>query len=164
MDEKRPDENQDANQQGGNSMSTVGTIVTVAGVVALGAVAYEGYKMYDAYQRAQDGESVTRGKTLEEAFGEPMHTGTFTLSEATTWLKSHFREGCEGVIVRTDCAALKKFAPNLNLGEADETYLVMIILDKVSKVMRDSVLVKFEALDSGLKEALGDEGMLVIEP
>lgn len=164
MDEQRPDENQNANQQGGDSMSTVGTIAAVAGVVALGAVAYESYKMYDAYQRAQDGVSVPHRKTLEETFGEPMHTGTFTLSEATTWLKAHFRDGCEGVIVRTDCAALKKFAPNLNLGESEETYLVMIILDKASNVMRDSVLVKFEALDSGLKEALGNEGMLVIEP
>ena len=149
MDEKRPDENQDANQQGGNSMSTVGTIVTVAGVVALGAVAYEGYKMYDAYQRAQDGESVTRGKTLEEAFGEPMHTGTFTLSEATTWLKSHLRDGCHGAIFRADCPALKKYAPDLNLGDELKNYLVMVIVDKSANTMADHVLVKFDALDAG---------------
>ena len=140
-----------------------GTVVAVtAGAVILGVAAYELYKTYDAYQRAHNG--VDRAKILEETFGEPMHTGTFTLNEAVTWLKDHFSDGCNGVIFRADCAGLKSYAPKLNLGENVENYLVMAIVDESAKTMRDRVLVKFDVLDSRLENALGDEGMMVIEP
>lgn len=147
-----------------NTMNT-GTVVAVtAGAVVLGVVLYELYKTYDAYRRAQDGTIAGRVKILEDTFGEPMHTGTFTLNEAVTWMKSKFDTGCKGVIFRTDCAGLKSYAPDLNLGKEVENYLVMAIVDEASKAMRDRVLVKFDVLDSALKDALGDEGMLVIEP
>ena len=142
-----------------------GAVVAVtAGAVVLGVAAYELYKTYNAYQRGHNGVATDRVKILEETFGEPMHTGTFTLGEAVTWMKSHFSEGCQGAIFRTDCAGLKSYAPNLNLGKEEENYLVMAIVDEASKTMRDRVLVKFDVLDSGLEDALGDEGMLVIEP
>ena len=145
-------------------MGTVGAFLTAAGAAVVGAAAYEGYKMFNAYQRAEDGASTDRVKILEETFGEPMHTGTFTLGEAVTWMKSHFSEGCQGAIFRTDCAALKPYAPKLTTGKGLENYLVMATVDKVSKTIRDCVLVKFDVLDSGLEDALGDEGALVIEP
>lgn len=102
-------------------------------------------------------------KILEDIFGEPTRTGTFTLEEATTWLKSHLRDGCHGVIFRADCLELKKYAPDLNLGDELKNYLVMTIVDKSANTMADHVLVKFDALDANLTKALGDEGMLVIE-
>ena len=136
----------------------------IMGAVAVGVGLSATYKALIADQRAEDISATERVKILKGTFGEPVYTGTFTLNEAVTWLKSHLHDGCNGVIFRTDCAELKSYAPNLNMGKDVGNYLVMAIVDKASKAMRDCVLVKFDVLDSGLEDELGDEGMLVIEP
>ena len=143
-----------------------GGIILIAAVAAVTAAVAGGYYLYQthgAYQRAQDDMDIDRSKILEQTFGEPMHTGTFTLSEATVWLKSHIQDGCQGVILRADCASLKTYAPKLDLGRGLENYLVMAVVDKAANAMREHVLVKFETLDENLEEALGSEGTLVIE-
>ena len=140
----------------GISMDTTTIFLTVAGATV--CVAILGTIIWRVY-----GSNGDKSKVLESVFGEPTHTGTFTLSEAMTWVKSHFRTGCQGAIFRADCAALKNYAPDVDFSSGLENYLVMVILDKSGGAMQDSVLVKFEKLDANLEEALGDEGMLVIE-
>lgn len=163
--DKRKSTKEQRTGKGGKIMGTMSTIAVIGGVVAVAATAYYLHQnqSQDTFQRTQNNVSIDHGKILEQAFGEPMHTGKFTLSEATTWLKSHFREGCEGIIFRSDCAALKAYAPNIDLGKGSEHYLIMAMVDKSANTMQDHVLVKFETLDANLNEALGNEGMLVIE-
>ena len=99
---------------------------------------------------------------LKACFGEPMHTGTFSMREAVQWLKAHHKDGSKGVIFKADSKALEAYS-KLHLHGDPGNYLIMAMLDEAGSALGDSVLIKYDMLDSVMEDALGADGMLVVE-
>ena len=115
--------------------------------------------VYELIKKQKLGET----NALEAVFGVPMVTTKFSRKEAVEWIKAHHKSGSKGIIFKAGGSALKELAPKLNLGEDLEHCLVMAIVNESSKKVESGVLVKFDELDSGLLELLGEEEMVVIE-
>ena len=84
------------------------------------------------------------------------------MREAVQWLKAHHKDGSKGVIFKADSKALEAYS-KLRLHGDPGNYLVMAMLDEVGSTLGDSVLIKYDMLDSAMEDALGADGMLVVE-
>ena len=94
---------------------------------------------------------------LEIVFGEPLYVNSFSLLDVTTWLK-------KTAIMKARPELLKAFEHDLDFSEGIEKALVIVIYDTSTNEKIDSLLVKYEKLDSDLEAALDKgNGVMVVE-
>lgn len=117
--------------------------------------------------KAKSDKSLERSKVLEDCFGEPMCTNTFTISEAKEWImgrKEQLENGAKAVIMKANDNTLKNLGKELHIGSGVENMMIVAIVDTQQSRIIDSVLIKYETLDAGLENALAKgNGVLVVE-
>lgn len=125
--------------------------------------------MFCAYFNFQTRPSKSKDKTkiLEECFGEPMCTNTFTIDEAKEWItvrKEHLENGAKAVIMKINDNTLKSLGKELNIGSEIGNMMIVAIMNTQSSHIIDSVLIKYETLDQNLEKMLAKgNGVLVVE-
>lgn len=110
---------------------------------------------------------IEKEKILERCFGEPMYTSSFSMGEVRDWIKSReekIQNGAKAIVLKANSATLRKIGKELNIGNNLKNNIVIAIVDESSEDITDSVLIKYESLDSKLEEALNKgDGVLVVE-
>lgn len=139
----------------------IGYVGAVAGGMVLGVI-LDRIALSLASNRKLEKEKI-----LEECFGKPMSTGAFTLSEARDWIQARealLQNGGKAAILKVNSETLRGIGKDLDVGNSLKNYLLIAVVDGASKSMVDSVLIKYEALDEALEEALKKgNGVLVVE-
>ena len=106
-------------------------------------------------------------KVLEECFGEPMYTNTFTLSDVVNWSKAReeqIKSGNKIAVVKASPEKIKEFVNDLEIGKGVDNYLIIALVSENNKEIVESMLVKYEKLDKPLEEQLNKgNGSMVIE-
>ena len=111
-------------------------------------------------------QELKYSKVLEDCFGEPMYTNTFAISDVRDWSKAReeqLKEGHKIVVLKAVPELLKDIGKELEIGSGLDNYLVMALVNEENKEIVDSLLVKYEKLDTMLEEQLkkGDGSMVV---
>ena len=104
---------------------------------------------------------------LEACFGETVYADTFSFLEAVNWVKRHARllkDGASVLIFKMDDAKFNEmFGKSFkDVVLNDDQYLVLTIMRDGNPDETNSLLVKYENLDSRLQAELAD-GSFVIE-
>ena len=133
---------------------------TFAGGLILGAAA-------DRLAVIMSSRKLKRSEeTLRRNFGEPSVVTTFTFDEAIDWITQHdnlMQNGCEAAIFKVNNQTLKMVNRKFNIDFGVEKYLVVAIIKKQGRSIQESVLVKYDRLDSKLENELAPgKGFLVI--
>ncbi len=112
-------------------------------------------------------QKLAKEKILEQCFGEPMYTNTFSLNEVRDWIKTReslLLNGAKAIVLKANAETLRRIGKDLDIGNNLKNNIVIAIVDEASKNISDSVLVKYETLDAKLEEALSNgNGVLVVE-
>ena len=112
---------------------------------------------------------LDKHKVLKHCFGEPVYAGTFSLGEAKDWIKERenlLKNGCKSVIAKVNNQTLKMLGVELalNFDANPGNYLVVAIIDKDKNEIKDSVLIKYDKLNTVLEDVLAKgDGVLVVE-
>lgn len=141
-------------------------MLTLAGTFAGGVIAGVVADMMRV--KRKESKLERRRRILYNCFGEPMYAGTFSLREARDWInarREQIEEGCRAVICKVNNDNLKMLHQELEIDLDAEKYLVVAIVgDEDKDSVRDSLLVRYEKLDSQLENALRKgSGVLVVE-
>ena len=68
------------------------------------------------------------------------------------------------VIIKPNDSTLKRLGKELHIGSGVENMMIVAVVDTKQSTMLDAVLIKYEALDAGLENALAKgNGVLVVE-
>ncbi len=139
-------------------MANLGYVV--AGAAAVTVIGYF------LYQQSKNGGSKDPEKFLRDAFGEPMVTGHFSMSEATSWIKARssvLENGGKALVMEANESTLKTMGVDLKIGDSPNKFLVMAIVSTEKSDVMDSVLIKYTTLDENLKKNLANgDGVLVV--
>ncbi|MBQ3446209.1 MAG: hypothetical protein IJG37_01020 [Synergistaceae bacterium] len=141
-------------------------LMTLAGTFAGGLVA--GVVADRLAIRMKENAQERRRRLLYNCFGYPVFAGTFTLSEARDWINARgemFGQGCRAVICKATNDNFRILHQELNIDLSKETYLIVAIVSNEDKdSIRDSLLVRYDKLDSKMENALAKgNGVLVVE-
>ncbi|MBQ3458676.1 MAG: hypothetical protein IJQ75_07725 [Synergistaceae bacterium] len=141
-------------------------LMTLAGTFAGGLVI--GAAADRLAVRRKENAMERRKRLLYACFGYPMFAGTFTLSEARDWINARneqLEQGSKAVICKATNDNFKILHQELNIDLDKETYLIVAIVNDEDKDnIRDSLLVRYEKLDSKMENALAKgNGVLVVE-
>ncbi len=141
-------------------MAGTGAGVVIGGTVLLAIVAAV---LLQTAKKKKDCENL-----IEECFGKPMVTNTFTMGETRDWIASR-KESLENnakVLVTTlDQKNLEKYGIQFQVKEptAIKNYLLLAAIDTEQEGILESALVKYGKLDPELKAVLEKgEGSLVV--
>lgn len=119
-----------------------------------------------ALTKMREDKEIEREKLLEECFGEHIYAGTFSLAQMRDWVKSRnelLKNGAKAFAMKINDETLTKLGVQVQLGKEMENFLVIAILNEAEKNMVDSVLIKYENIDSQLDRLLEKgNGMVVI--
>lgn len=114
-----------------------------------------------------ENQRLEKEKILEKCFGEPMYTNTFSMGEVRDWIKAReslLKNGAKAIVLKVNSETLRQIGKELDIGSNLKNNIVIAIVDETSKNITDSVLIKYEALDLKLEEALNNgRGVLVVE-
>lgn len=114
-----------------------------------------------------ENRKIEKEKILESCFGEPMYASSFSMGEVRDWIKSReekLQNGAKAIVLRANSETLQRIGKDLDIGNNLKNNIVIAIVDESSKEITDSVLIKYESLDSKLEEALEKgNGVLVVE-
>lgn len=141
-------------------------LLTLAGTFAGGAVV--GAIADRLAIKWRENEIERRKRLLYGCFGYPMFAGTFTLSEARDWINARgeqLEQGSKAVICKATNDNFKILHQELNIDLDKETYLIVAIVNDNDKDnIKDSLLVRYEKLDSKMENALAKgSGVLIVE-
>lgn len=133
-------------------------------ISSLGAVAVILYKIITIVKNKTN---LKKEKIIENCFGEPMYTNIFSISEAREWIKSReslLKNGEKATIVKVNHETLRSLGQDLDIGNSVDNYIVIAIINQETNEISDSVLIKYESLDSKLEKVLQKgNGVLVVE-
>lgn len=114
-----------------------------------------------------ENQRLEKEKVLEKCFGEPMYTSTFSMSEVRDWIKAReslLQNGAKAIVLKVNSETLRRIGKDLEIGNNLKNNIVIAIVDEASKDISDSVLIKYEILDTKLEESLNNgNGILVVE-
>ncbi len=114
-----------------------------------------------------ENQKLEKEKILERCFGEPMYASTFSMSEVRDWIKAReslLQNGAKAIVLKANSETLRRIGKDLDIGNKLKKNIVIAIVDKASKNISDSALIKYETLDTKLEEALDNgNGVLVVE-
>jgi hypothetical protein len=89
------------------------------------------------------------------------------MEEVRDWIKAReesLKNGAKAVVLKVNKDTLKQIGKDLDIKDGDKKNLVLAIIDKDSKDITESLLVKYETLDKKLEDALAKgNGVLVVE-
>ncbi len=135
-------------------------VLTFMGGAAVGVI------MDKIMLKVKSDKSLERSKVLEDCFGEPMCTNIFTISEAKEWImgrKEQLENGAKAVIMKANDSTLKRLGKELHIGSGVENMMIVAVVDTKQSKMLDAVLIKYEALDAGLENALAKGNGVLVE-
>lgn len=139
-------------------MANLGYVV--AGAAALTVVGYF------LYQQSKNGGSKNPEDALCNAFGDPMVTGHFSMTEATGWISARsqvLEQGGKALIMDANESTLRTLGLDVKIGDEANKFLVMAIVSTQNKSVMDKVLIKYSTLDENLKKSLANgNGVLVV--
>ena len=96
-----------------------------------------------------------------------MYSNSFSLCEVRDWIKSRenmLQNGAKAIVVKANSETLHRIGKDLDIGNSIKNNIVIAIVDETTKSISDSVLVKYEKLDTKLEDALDKgNGVLVVE-
>lgn len=137
-----------------------GTGAVIGGTVLLAVVAAV---MLQTAKRKKECENL-----IEECFGKPMVTNTFTMGETRDWVakrKENLEKNAKILITTLDQKNLEKYGIKLQVKEhkAIKNYLLLAVIDTEQGSILESVLVKYGELDQDLRAVLDKgEGSVVV--
>ena len=108
---------------------------------------------------------LRRSQLLEECFGKPVHVNKLSLAEVRDWIKArehHLGNGAKAAVLEANEGVLKSVGKQLDIGTGVDKFLILVIVDGNNQIT-ESTLVKYDELDKGLKELLGEQGAVVVE-
>ena len=105
-------------------------------------------------------------ETLKRNFGESSIVTTFTFDEVMDWITAHdelMQNGCNAMVFKASNETLKMVNKKFNIDFGVEKYLVIGIVKEKGKKFLDSVLVKYDKLDTRLEQELkaGNGSMII---
>lgn len=105
-------------------------------------------------------------ETLRRNFGEVSTVTTFTFDEAMDWITQYdnlMQNDHKAAIFKVNNQTLKMVNRKFNINFGVKKYLVVAIIKKQDKNIRESLLVKYDKLDARLESELAPgKGFLVI--
>ncbi len=136
----------------------IGLAATATAAVVIGII------IAHALKKSGNNEVIDTEKLLEECFGEHMYVGMFTLSQAKDWIKvrkESIEKGSKALVMKITPETLKELNINAQVNMDTSNYLTIAIVNNGQ--MEDSILIKYEELDSKLEEILAKgDGTLVV--
>ena len=139
-------------------------LMTLAGIFAGGVVAGVAADMLRVYMK--DKKRKASEETLRRNFGEASNVTTFTFDEAMEWITARdelMQNGCSAMIFKVNNETLKTVNKKFNIDFGVEKYLAIVITKEPNKKFLDSVLIKYDRLDSRLENELAQgKGSMII--
>ncbi len=136
----------------------IGIATTATAAVVIGII------IANAIKNSKNSEVIDEEKLLEDCFGEHMYVSTFTLSQAKDWIKvrkESIEKGSKALIMKITPQTLKELNINAEINMDTDNYLTIAMVNNGQ--MEDSILIKYEELDSRLEEMLAKgDGTLVV--
>lgn len=140
----------------------------LAGGIVIGAVL--GVTLDEVIRRTKEAEKeeIPMKKALEACFGEPMYAETLTLEEIRNWISKRntpLHNGQKVVIAKATSDNLKTYGLSMDPVDDLEHYLFVVIVDESASMISpaDSLLIKYERLDTALEERLDPgNGVLIV--
>lgn len=131
-----------------------GTGAIVGGAVLLAIV---GAALMQTSKKKKENENL-----IEECFGKPMVTTTFTMGEVKSWIsqrKEILERNGKALVTTLDQKNLEKFGLEFPIKESTvmRNYLLLAMIDTEQGKILESALVKYDKLEQSLKIAL-DKG------
>lgn len=104
---------------------------------------------------------------LEDCFGEPMFSNTFTVADVRDWSRAReeqLRNGNKIVVMKAIPKRIEELGKKLDIGNGVENYLIMAVVNESNKEIVESLLIKYENLEEKLENRLKDgDGAMIIE-
>lgn len=117
------------------------------------------------FAKMQENGIQSRTDALRACFGEPMCTTKLTFLEVKEWIterKDQLVDNTKAAVVKVDENTLRSLGKNLNT-KGVENYIVLTIMTDEKQIL-DSLLIKYEQLDTELENALAKgNGILVVK-
>lgn len=114
-----------------------------------------------------ENRKAEKERILEKCFGEPMYTSSFSLNEVSDWIKTReemLQNGAKAVVLKANSETLQGIGKDLDIGNNLKNNIVIAIVDESNKNILDSVLVRYDSLDTKLEKSLDKgNGVLVVE-
>ena len=124
-------------------MPYLGYVVGVAAVAGI-IIAILAAK---ASRMQKENKPIDREALLEEAFGDHMYADCFSYSEAVEWIKQHkeaLNQNAKALVMKVNDETMNAIGQNLHLGQSMDNYLLIAVVDMVTKEMLASILVKYD--------------------
>lgn len=138
--------------------------LTAASGVVVGFIA--GIFFEKLLKKIEEKRIVESKELLFECFGEPLYSSTFYFEDVTNWIegkKDRILAGDKVAVIKTSEKLVEKYCSNIRISHDIDNYLIMTIISTDNK-MSESILVKFEKLDSKLLDLLDKgDGILIVE-
>ncbi|MCM1228377.1 MAG: hypothetical protein NC320_13320 [Clostridium sp.] len=135
-------------------------------ICILGAAAGIGAAIVIIWLIQKSNKNIKNENVLISAFGEPLYSEKFTLQQTKEWLKKReglIKSGCKALVLKANEELLKSIGKNLDIGSDVDNFLVIAVINTVSKEIEDSVLVKYDSLEDDLENLLSKgNGTLVV--
>lgn len=93
---------------------------------------------------------------FDESFGESMYTNSLSLKEVGAWVfdrEDKVREGATAIVLKANSETLKGIEKTPSTEDEENKKIIIAIVDMKGKEIFDSVLIKYEELDSNLEKA-----------
>ena len=136
----------------------IGIAATATAAVVIGII------IANAIKNSKNSEIIDEEKILEDCFGEHMYVSMFTLLQAKDWIKvrkENIEKGSKALIMKITTKTLKELNINAEINMDIDNYLTIAMVNNGQ--MEDSILIKYEELDSKLEEMLAKgDGTLVV--
>lgn len=136
----------------------IGIAATATAAVVIGII------IANAIKNSKNSEIIDEEKLLEDCFGEHMYVSMFTLLQAKDWIKvrkENIEKGSKALIMKITTKTLKELNINAEINMDIDNYLTIAMVNNGQ--MEDSILIKYEELDSKLEEMLAKgDGTLVV--
>lgn len=140
-------------------------VLTICGGIAAGIII--AIVIERIVHKSQKEKTMDPAKILEECFGKPVYSSTFSMEEVRSWIKErmeYLNKGSKAAVIKANEESLRSVGKDLPIGNDDSNSLILAIFNMSTKEIEDSVLIKYEMLEHTLEQALErGNGVMVVE-